>query len=116
MKLRPTRLLVVLLNLGVLVGLAACSDYKLENRPQVVFSGRGGDRVHVSPYPMSESSAAIWKSDACWRSCGAKCAAAFNECGKVKGAEVCRSKLDHCDDMCVFECRKGGGPFLYSFE
>ena len=108
--------LISLLIAGVLVGLAACSDYRMENRPQVVYSGRGGDKVHVTPYPMSERSAAIWKSDACWRSCGAKCAAAFNECGKAEGAEACRPALDRCDRMCVFDCRTGGGPLLYSFE
>lgn len=112
MKFRVIPLLII----GTLLGLAACSDYKLENRPQVVFSGRGGDRVHVTPYPMSGRSAAIWKSDACWRSCGAKCTAQFNECGKAAGTEACRPALDRCDRMCVFDCRTEGGPFLYSFE
>ena len=101
---------------GALFVLAGCSEYKLENRPQVVFAGRGGDKVHVTPYPMSERAAAIWKSDACWRSCGAKCTANFNECGKVKGAEACRPALDRCDRICVADCRIGGGPLLYSFE
>jgi hypothetical protein len=104
------------LSLGALAGLAACSDYKLENRPQVIFSGRGGDRMHITPYPMSSRAAAIWQSDACSRSCGAKCAAAYNACGYAKGAEACRPALDRCDRLCVFDCRTEGGPFLYSFE
>ena len=112
MKAAVTLLLIV----GALMSLAACSDYRLENRPQVVFSGRGGDRVHVSPYPMSDRAAGVWKSDACWRSCGAKCTADYNDCGKVKGAEACRPALDRCDRICVADCRTGGGPLLYSYE
>jgi len=108
--------LIPLLIAGALAGLTACSDYKLENRPQVIFSGRGGDKAHITPYPMSERAAAIWKSDACWRGCGAKCAGQFNSCGRANGAEACRSALDRCDRMCVFDCRTSGGPVLYSFE
>jgi hypothetical protein len=107
---------ILLLITGVLVGLAGCSDYTLENRPQVVFSGRGGDKAHITPYPMSVSSAAIWKSDACWRSCGATCGGQFNSCGRANGPEACRNALDRCDRMCVYKCRNGGGPLLYSFE
>ena len=108
--------LIPLLIAGAFAGLAACSDYTLQNRPQVIFSGRGGDKAHITPYPMSERAAAIWKSDACWRACGANCAGKFNACGRANGAEACRSALDRCDRICVYECRSSGGPLLYSFE
>jgi hypothetical protein len=108
--------LILLLIAGAFVGLAACSDYKLENRPTVVFSGRGGDKAHITPYPMSERAASIWKSDSCWRGCGANCAAQFNSCGRANGPEACRNALDRCDRICVYQCRNGGGPLLYSFE
>ena len=98
------------------VGPATAGDYTLENRPQIVFSGRGGDKSHISPYPMSRRAAAIWTSDACWRACGAGCAGQFNTCGRANGAEACRTVLDRCDRACVFQCRNGGGPLLYSFE
>jgi hypothetical protein len=65
---------------------------------------------------MSSRSADIWKSDACWRACGANCAGQFNACGRANGAEACRSALDRCDRICIFECRSSGGPLLYSFE
>jgi len=107
---------VLLLIAGILMGLAACSDYKLENRPQVVFSGRGGDKSYISPYPMSTRAASILTADACWRRCAANCAWRFNACGRSNGAEACRSDLDRCDRLCVYECRTSGGPLLYSPE
>jgi len=108
--------LVLLLIAGALLGLGACSDYTLENRPTVVFSGRGGDKAHITPYPMSTRAASVWVSDACWRGCAATCGAKFNSCGRANGAEACRTALDRCDRACVFQCRNGGGPLLYSFE
>ena len=108
--------LILLLIASALSGLAACSDYKLENRPQVIFSGRGGNKVHVTPYPMSERAATVWTADACWRGCGATCGAKFDACAKVNGYEACRSGLDRCDRICVYDCRASGGPLLYSFE
>ena len=108
--------LVSLLIAGALIGLTACADYRLENRPNVVFSGRGGDKSHVSPYPMSSRAAAVWTADACWRRCSARCGSRFNACAKSSGPEACRSGLDRCDRACVFECRNAGGPLLYSFE
>ena len=108
--------LILLLIVGTLSGLAACSDYKLENRPTIVFSGRGGDKAHITRYPMSERASAIWISDVCRRGCAANCAGQFNSCGRVNGAEACRTALDRCDRRCVFQCRNGGGPLLYSFE
>ena len=98
------------------VGPATAGDYTLENRPKIIFSGRGGDKSHVSPYPMSSRAASIWTSDACWRACGAGCTGQFNTCGRASGAEACRTALDRCDRMCVWQCRNGGGPLLYSFE
>ena len=110
----------ILLTLGLiaaaLIGPAAAGEYTMADRPQIVFSGRGGDRIHVSPYPMSSRAAAVWSSDACWRACGANCAGQFNACGRASGAEACRSALDRCDRICVYECRSSGGPVLYSFE
>jgi hypothetical protein len=108
--------LILLLIAGAFTGLTACSDYTLENRPTVIFPGRGGEKHHISPYPMSERSAAIWKSDACWRGCAPKCGAQFTTCAKTNGAEACRTALDRCDRICVYECRSSGGPLLYSFE
>jgi hypothetical protein len=114
---RPMKtVLALVLLLAASVAPALADDYTLDNRPQIVFSGRGGDRIHLSPYPMSSRAADIWKADACWRGCGAKCAAQFNACGRANGAEACRSGLDHCDRMCVFDCRLSRGPLLYSFE
>ena len=101
---------------STLAGLAGCSDYKLENRPTMIFAGRGGDKHHISPYPMSERSAAMWKTGACWRECSSKCAVEFNACGREQGVEACRPNLDRCDRICVHECRNDGGPLLYSFE
>ena len=101
---------------AALVGPATADDYSLGNRPQIVFSGRGGDKLHISPYPMSSRAAAIWTADACWRSCGAGCARQFNTCGRANGPEACRTALDRCDRICVYQCRNGGGPLLYSFE
>ncbi len=98
------------------IGPAAGGDYTLDKRPQIVFSGRGGDTIHVSPFPMSSRAAAIWTSDACWRGCGANCAGQFNACGRTNGTEACRSALDRCDRICVWQCRSSGGPLLYSFE
>ena len=108
--------LVCVLIVGTVLELAACADYRLENRPTVVFAGRGGDKGHISPYPMSTRSAAIWTADACWRRCSGQCGARFNTCARISGAEACRTSLDRCDRACVFECRNGGGPLLYSFE
>jgi hypothetical protein len=108
--------LTLVLIAAALIGPAAADDYALANRPQIIFSGRGGDKMHVSPYPMSSRAAAIWTSDACWRACGANCAGQFNACGRSNGAEACRSALDRCDRICVYECRNSGGPLLYSFE
>jgi hypothetical protein len=101
---------------ATLIGPAKADDYSLGNRPQIIFSGRGGDKLHISPYPMSSRAAAIWTSDVCWRGCGANCAAQFNSCGRANGPEACRNALDRCDRICVFQCRNGGGPLLYSFE
>jgi hypothetical protein len=112
MKILPALALIA----AALIGPAAAGDDSLADRPQIVFSGRGGDRIHVSPYPMSSRAAAIWSSDACWRACGANCAGQFNACGRSNGAEACRSGLDRCDRICVYECRNAGGPVLYSFE
>jgi hypothetical protein len=113
-------LVIPLLLLGLLVTSlvtpAAAGDYSLDNRPQIVFSGRGGDKLHTSPYPMSSRAADIWTADTCWRSCGAGCAGQFNTCGRSNGAEACRASLDRCDRICVWKCRNGGGPLLYSFE
>ncbi len=108
--------LVLALIAGALASLAACSDYRLENRPEIVFSGRGGDRGHVSPYPMSRPAADIWKSDACWRRCEARCAAEFDECAADHGAEACRTALDACSRACLADCRLSGGPLVRGFE
>jgi hypothetical protein len=109
-------LLTFALIAAALIGPAAAGDYILADRPQIVFSGRGGDKIHVSPYPISSRAAAIRTSDACWRACGANCAGQFKACGRANGAEACRSALDRCDRICVYECRSSGGPLLYSFE
>jgi hypothetical protein len=108
--------LILILIAGAFSGLASCSDYKLIHRPEVVFSGRGGDSAHISPYPMSSRAADIWKSDSCWRGCEASCAVEFNECAGSNGAEACRMRLDRCSRACVFQCRRSGGPLVYSFE
>jgi hypothetical protein len=115
MKFKAVPLLIAGALLAVL-GFTACGDYRLENRPNVVFSGRGGDKSHINPYPMSSRAAAVWTADACWRRCTAQCGGRFNACAKGSGAEACRSGLDRCDRTCVFECRNAGGPLLYSFE
>jgi hypothetical protein len=111
-----TRFLIAALAVATLAAPAAADEYTLDNRPTIVFSGRGGDKFHISPYPMSSRAAEIWKSDACWRACGANCAGQFNACGNARGAEACRSALDRCDRICVYQCRLSGGPVLYSFE
>jgi hypothetical protein len=98
------------------IGPAAAGDYTMDNRPAMIFSGRGGEKMHMSPFPMSSRAAAVWNSDACWRACGAKCGGQFNACGRANGAEACRSGLDRCDRICVWQCRSSGGPLLYSFE
>lgn len=111
MHFRLLRALIV----AVPLSLAACNDYGLENRPAILFSGRGGERVHVTPYPMSRPAADIWKSDACWRACEARCAAEFDNCA-AGGAQACRSELDRCSRACVADCRLSGGPLLRGIE
>jgi len=107
---------VLLLLAAALVGPAAASDYTLDNRPQITFPGRGGAKAHISPYPMSSRAAAVWNADACWRKCAAKCGWQFNGCGRQSGAEACRTGLDRCDRICLWNCGAGGGPLLFSFE
>jgi hypothetical protein len=108
--------LILLLIAGALTGLAGCAEYTAENRPPIAYAGRGGDKLHITPYPMSVRTANIWKSDACWRDCSANCTAKFNACGRTDDGETCRNTLDRCDRLCVFQCRKSGGPVLYNFE
>jgi hypothetical protein len=108
--------LILMLIAGALLGLASCAEYQLENRPQIVYSGRGGEKVHISPYPMSGRSAEVWKSDSCWRGCEASCTVQFNRCARGSGAEACRPALDHCDRQCLFQCRRSAGPLIHSFE
>jgi hypothetical protein len=104
--------LVLALIAGILAGLGGCSDYKLENRPEIVFSGRGGDKTHLTPYPMSRPAADVWKSDACWRRCEARCAADFDTCVVGGGPEACRNDLDRCSRGCAANCRLSCGPLL----
>jgi len=90
-------------------GLITFNSYRLENRPDIVFPG---NRVHVSPYPMSKRSASVWLSDACWRGCTAETTFRFEICSAERGFEACRYPLDADNRACLRACRTRGGPMV----
>jgi hypothetical protein len=90
----------------------AGEDYSYANRPPVVFPGPKGGVAHVSPFPMSKRSAAVWASDACWRDCTSQAAWRFQTCFGMQGADACRVQLDADDRACLRQCRTRGGPVL----
>ena len=83
---------VVLLFILGLAAPAAAGQYKLENRPEVVFKG---GIVHQSPYPQSKRAASVWASDACWRDCKTTCTWKMEYCvgsndrGRLPAASRC---------------------------
>ncbi len=91
---------------------AAARDHSYANRPQVVFPGPRRGAVHVSPFPMSSRSAAVWQSDECWRPCAANTAWRFAKCIRAAGADACRATMDADDRACLRACRVRGGPYL----
>ena len=91
---------------------AVAGDYSYANRPQVAFPGPRGGMVHVSPFPMSSRSAAIWASHACWRDCVSAAAWRFERCIGQSGAEACRAAMAADDRACLRTCRTRGGPYL----
>ena len=82
---------VVLLFILGLAAPAAAGQYKLENRPEVVFKGGA---VHQSPYPQSKRAASVWASDACWRDCKTACTWKMEYCVGSNDADSCRPQLD----------------------
>ena len=105
---------VVLLFLLGLVAPAAAGDYKMENRPEVVFKG---GIVHQSPYPQSKRAASVWASDACWSDCKATCNWKMEYCVRSNDADSCRPHLDACDRSCQRSCRGfSAGPLLGFFD
>ena len=103
----------------LLLGLAApavAGDYSLENRHEVVFPGKNGGILHVSPFPMSKRSASVWASDLCWRDCHSSCAWKLEACVSTTDADLCRPQLDACDRSCQRSCRTRGGPLLGFFD
>src|SRR5262245_40326073 len=90
----------------------AGDDYSYANRPPVVFPGPKGGVAHISPFPMSKRSAAVWVSDACWRDCTSQAAWRFQTCFGAQGADACRVQLDADDRACLRQCRTRGGPAL----
>jgi hypothetical protein len=105
------RLATLLLTLGLLAP-AGAGEYRLENRPEVVFPGPKGGIVHVSPYPAGKRAAAVWASDACWRDCKTGCTWRMETCVGAMDADSCRPHLDACDRACQRSCRARGGPLL----
>jgi hypothetical protein len=105
-------LIGLLLMMVCLAAPAAAGDYSYANRPHVVFHGPRGGSVHVSPFPMSKRSAAIWTSDACWRACTSAAAWRFARCTGIHGAEACRAVMDSDDRACLRSCRTRGGPYV----
>lgn len=91
------------------IGLISFNSYRMENRPDVVFPG---NRVHVSPYPMSKRAASVWTSDACWRTCTAETSFRYELCSGRNGLEACRYPLDADNRACLRACRTRGGPML----
>jgi hypothetical protein len=106
------RLLAAPCLLLALVAPALAGDYSWERRPQVVFPGPQRGIVHVSPYPASKRTAAVWASDACWRDCNASCTWKFEACVSRTDADLCRPYLDSCDRACQRACRTTSGPLL----
>lgn len=100
--------------LAALSAPAAASDYLLANRPEVVFPARRGEIVRMSPYPMSERAAAVWHSDACWKSCTGTAGWRLVSCLHTPGRDqdTCRAALDADDRACLRTCRTRGGPIL----
>jgi hypothetical protein len=84
-------------------------DYRMEHRPDLKFPG---GKVHRSPYPMSQRSASVWLSDACFRTCTGKAGWRFEACRPAGGPEACRASLDAEDRACLHACRTRGGPLL----
>ena len=105
----PFSLLLVIL---AITAPAKAGDYSYASRPQVVFPGPRGGFVHVSPFPMSNRSAAVWASDACWRDRTSTAAFRFERCIGVYGADACPSVMDADDRACLRSCRTRGGPYL----
>ena len=95
-----------------LIAPATAGDYKLENRPEIVFPGPKGGVVHISPYPAGKRAASIWLSDACWRDCSRDCTWKMEYCVRATPADACRPHLDACDRSCQRSCRTRGGPLL----
>jgi len=100
---------LLLLILG-LAAPAAAGQYKMENRPEVIFKG---GIVHQTPYPQSKRAASVWASDACWRDCSSSCAWKMEYCVRSNDADSCRPRLDACDRSCQRSCRGlSAGPLL----
>jgi hypothetical protein len=107
-------LAALLLLVWGLLAPAAAGDYRLENRPVVVFKG---GIVHQTPYPQSRRAASVWHSDACWRDCTSSCAWKMEYCVRASDADACRPHLDACDRSCQRSCRGfSAGPLLGFFD
>jgi hypothetical protein len=107
-------MLVLALLLGVIAAPAAAGDStSFAHRPEVSFKG---GPPHVSPYPASKRSAAVWAADACWRDCKTDCTWRMEYCVRFDDADACRPKLDACDRACQRSCRTRGGPFAAFFD
>jgi hypothetical protein len=105
---------VVLLFILGLAAPAAAGQYKLENRPEVVFKG---GIVHQSPYPQSKRAASVWASDACWRDCKTSCTWKMEYCVGSNDPDACRPHLDACDRSCQRSCRGlSAGPLFGFFD
>ena len=115
MKSRAAMLLTVFTFLGAFLGPvapAAAGDYTMANRPEVIFPGRNGGIVHISPYPAGKRAASVWASDVCWRDCRTSCTWRMESCVGTMSADACRPQLDACDRACQRSCRTRGGPWL----
>jgi hypothetical protein len=71
-----------------------------------------GPDLHISPYPQSKRSAAVWAGTNCWNDCQTNCGAQFSMCNTSYGPDACRPALDACDRSCQRTCRIKGGPLL----
>lgn len=111
MRLAAIRFAAVLLIVGIATP-AVAGDTIYANRPQVVFPGPRGGVVHVSPFPMSSRSTAVWVSDPCWRVCVGTAGWEFARCLKAGGRNACRAATDDADLACQRACRPSGGPYL----
>ena len=64
------------------------------------------------PFARGERAQSVWASNACFRDCGAYCAAGQAACLYSDSQGQCLKRTDDCDRYCQRSCRTAGGPWL----